>query len=157
MRVAVLLGVLLGVAPLAAQQLTPRLQTASPAALLGLSPRLGIPIDSLVRVGRGTWIHDIQVGNGDTAAVGRTVRVHYVGQLRDGAIFAATRGEPFAVTLGAGVVIDGWEEGLLGMRVGGRRQLVIPPELGYGANGDGRVPPDALLVFDVTLVEVARR
>lgn len=157
MRAAVFLWCLLGTAPLAAQQLAPRLETASPAALLGLSPRLGIPLDSLVRVGRGTWIRDVQVGNGDTAAVGRTVRVHYVGQLVDGTIFAATRDRPFTAQLGAGVVIDGWEEGLPGMRVGGRRQLVVPADLGYGSKGEGRVPPDAVLVFDVTLVGVDLR
>lgn len=150
----VLAAALLAAAPVHGQRLAPRLETASPATLLGLSPRLGIPLDSLVRRSRGTWIRDIQIGNGDTAAVGTTVRVHYVGQLADGSIFAATRDKPFTAVLGAGVVIEGWEEGIPGMRVGGRRQLVVPPDLGYGEKGEGRVPPGAVLVFDVTLIAV---
>jgi FKBP-type peptidyl-prolyl cis-trans isomerase len=123
-------------------------------SLLGLSPRLGVPEDSLRSVGRGVWIHDIQVGTGDSVVVGRPLAVHYVGQLADGQVFGMSRGAPFRFTLGAGSVIDGWEDGLKGMRVGGRRQLVVPSRLGYGAKGEGKVPPDAVLIFDVTLVEV---
>jgi FKBP-type peptidyl-prolyl cis-trans isomerase len=140
--------------PLAAQELT--LRTLSPLSSWKLSPRLGIVEDSLRSVGRGVWVRDLQAGNGEPADSGTVVEVHYVGQLADGRTFAATDRKPFAFRLGADQVIAGWEDGVLGMRVGGRRQLVIPPHLGYGAEGDGAIPPDAVLVFDVTVVDARR-
>ncbi len=152
---ALLLAPALVSSPLAAQEL--KLRTLSPLASWNLSPRLGIAEDSLRSVGRGVWIHDVQAGNGARADSGMVLEVHYVGLLADGRIFDATESRPFAFTLGTGRVIDGWEDGLLGMRVGGRRQLVIPPHLGYGIEGAGAVPPDAVLVFDVTLVGLRSR
>ncbi len=148
------LAVVLTAAPLAGQTLTPRLRISSPVRLLNLSPALGIPIDSLRSVGRGVWIHDVQLGTGDSVAVGHELAMHYVGMLADGTIFSATRSKPFRFVAGAGKVIDGWEDGVRGMRVGGRRQVVVPSNLGYGAAGSGAVPPDAVLVFDITLIEV---
>ena len=139
----------------AAQQL--RLRGTSPLAAWNLSPSLGIVEDSLHRVGRGVYVRDIQPGNGELADSGTIVSVHYVGQLADGRTFSATAREPFRFRIGADSVIAGWEDGVLGMRVGGRRQLVIPPHLGYGADGSGSIPPDAVLVFDVTLVDARRR
>lgn len=133
-----------------------RLKPLSPIAAWRLSPRIGVPEDSLHRGPNGVWIHDIQVGNGSEATAGATLAVHFVAFLADGTIFSATDRKPFTFTLGAGTVIAGWEDGIAGMRVGGRRQLVIPPDRGYGTRGDGPVPPDAVLVFDVTLVEVER-
>lgn len=133
------------------------LRTLSPLSSWRLSPSLGIPEDSLRSVGRGVWIHDVQLGSGEPVDSGTVIEVHYVGMLADGRTFDATDRKPFSFTLGAGLVINGWEDGLLGMRVGGRRQLVIPPHLGYGIEGGGGVPPDAVLVFDVTLVDAKRR
>lgn len=143
------------IAPRAATPL--RLRTISPLASLRLSPSLGIVEDSMRSVGRGVWIRDLQVGNGELVDSGAVVAVHYVGMLADGRTFSATDRKPFSFTLGANAVIAGWEDGVLGMRVGGRRQLVIPPHLGYGAEGDGAIPPDAVLVFDVTVVEARPR
>ena len=104
-------------------------------------------------------VTDIVVGEGDVAEVGDTVSMQYVGVLHDdGTEFDASwdRGEPFEFQLGGGMVIAGWDEGIVGMREGGRRQLVIPPDLGYGEQGAGGViPPGATLVFVVDLVEVA--
>lgn len=140
---------------LAAQQL--ELRTLPPLASWNLSPRLGIVEDSLRSVGRGVWIHDVQHGSGEPVDSGAVLEVHYVGMLADGRIFDATDRKPFSFTLGAGRVIAGWEDGLPGMRVGGRRQVVIPPHLGYGIEGGGAVPPDAVLVFDVTLVGAKNR
>ena len=98
---------------------------------------------------------DEVVGNGATAAAGQTVSVHYTGWLTDGTKFDSSkdRGRPFEFQLGAGNVIRGWDEGVAGMKIGGRRRLTIPPALGYGARGVGGViPPNATLVFEVELL-----
>ncbi len=99
---------------------------------------------------------DIRVGNGATAKEGSHVRVHYTGWLTTGKKFDSSvdAGKPFDFTIGNGEVIKGWEEGIAGMRVGGKRQLRIPPALGYGAEGtpDGSIPPNATLIFDVQLL-----
>jgi FKBP-type peptidyl-prolyl cis-trans isomerase FkpA len=102
---------------------------------------------------------DIKAGTGDTAVAGKMVRVHYTGWLTDGKKFDSSvdRGQPFAFPLGGGQVIKGWDEGVAGMKVGGKRQLRIPPELGYGPRGAGGViPPNATLIFDVELIGVGK-
>jgi FKBP-type peptidyl-prolyl cis-trans isomerase len=105
----------------------------------------------------GLQYWDIKVGNGDTAVSGKRVRVHYTGWLTNGKKFDSSvdRGQPFTFTLGAGQVIEGWDEGVKGMKVGGKRQLKIPASLGYGSGGAGGViPPNATLIFDVELLGV---
>jgi len=105
----------------------------------------------------GLRITDLEVGTGTEASAGQTVVVHYRGTLEDGSQFDASydRGTPFSFPLGAGRVIKGWDEGVQGMKVGGKRKLVIPPDLGYGARGAGGViPPNATLIFEVELLEV---
>ena len=100
---------------------------------------------------------DLETGNGAAAEKGRTVSVHYTGWLTDGRKFDSSkdRNQPFDFPLGAGHVIRGWDEGVVGMREGGRRKLTIPPEMGYGARGAGGViPPNATLVFEVELLNV---
>ena len=100
---------------------------------------------------------DIMVGTGATAVAGNMVKVHYSGFLTSGEKFDSSRdrGEPFSFPLGAGQVIKGWDEGVAGMKVGGQRQLRIPPELGYGAAGaGGAIPPNATLIFDVELLGI---
>ena len=101
---------------------------------------------------------DITVGTGAEAKPGQTVRVHYTGWLeRNGKKFDSSvdRGQPFTFKLGEGRVIKGWDQGVEGMKVGGKRQLLIPPNLGYGDRGAGGViPPDATLIFDVELLAV---
>jgi FKBP-type peptidyl-prolyl cis-trans isomerase len=101
---------------------------------------------------------DIRVGNGDLAKEGSHVRVHYTGWLTNGKKFDSSvdAGKPFDFTIGNGEVIKGWEEGVAGMKVGGKRQLRIPPALGYGADGTpgGPIPPNATLIFDVQLLGV---
>ena len=102
----------------------------------------------------GLTIIDIELGEGNPAVEGDTVDVHYTGWLEDGTKFDSSvdRGTPFTLTLGTGSVIAGWEEGLLGLQEGGRRRLIIPPELGYGESGTGSIPPNATLIFDVEMV-----
>ena len=100
---------------------------------------------------------DLVVGIGEEATAGRTVDVHYTGWLTDGTKFDSSldRGAPFSFRLGSGMVIKGWDQGVAGMRVGGKRKLTIPAELGYGARGAGGViPPNATLVFEVELFGV---
>jgi FKBP-type peptidyl-prolyl cis-trans isomerase len=139
---------------MAAQRL--EIRGVSPFAAWRLNPSLGVLEDSLRKVGRGVFVRDIQPGSGLAVDTGTVVSLHYVGQLADGRTFDATDRAPFSFRLGDDAVIAGWEDGVLGMRVGGRRQLVIPPHLGYGAAGAGAIPPDAVLIFDVTMVDAKR-
>ena len=109
----------------------------------------------------GLQYEDELLGQGPEAKSGSDVRVHYTGWLYNNGVQGAKfdssrdRNDPFAFSLGAGMVIRGWDEGVAGMKVGGKRTLVIPPELGYGARGaGGAIPPNATLMFDVELLDV---
>jgi len=100
---------------------------------------------------------EVEAGTGTQAAAGKVVSVHYTGKFQDGKVFDSSipRGEPLTFPLGKGSVIKGWDEGIALMKVGGKAQLVIPPNLAYGENGAGGViPPNATLVFDVELVSI---
>lgn len=102
-------------------------------------------------------IEDLKVGTGAEAVAGKTVSVHYTGWLTNGTKFDSSvdRGTPFKFPLGAGRVIQGWDKGVAGMKVGGKRKLTIPPQMGYGERGAGGViPPNATLIFDVELLGV---
>jgi FKBP-type peptidyl-prolyl cis-trans isomerase FkpA len=103
----------------------------------------------------GLKYEDLEAGAGNPAKPGQKAKVHYTGWLTDGRKFDSSldRNDPFEFTLGAGMVIRGWDEGVAGMKVGGKRKLHIPPDLGYGARGAGGViPPNADLVFEVELL-----
>jgi len=118
--------------------------------LTKFAPALNVRLDSMVRRPSGLYVQDLQTGTGAFAARGRTVIVRYSGFLADGKLFDS--GE-VSVTLGSNKTIRAWEEGLLGMRVGGRRRIVVPPAMGYGARGSGDViPPNAVLVFDMEMM-----
>jgi peptidylprolyl isomerase len=122
--------------PAAAQQNSPEQYIKSPSGLAYL---------------------EIKPGTGASPVAGKQVKVHYTGTLENGAKFDSSvdRGQPFSFTIGVGQVIPGWDEGVLSMKVGGKRKLVIPSQLGYGASGAGGViPPNATLIFDVELLEV---
>ncbi len=115
----------------------------------------------MISTDSGLQFNDIELGEGATATAGHTVSVHYTGWLFNNGVQGAKfdsskdRREPFEFGLGEGMVIQGWDEGVQGMKVGGTRQLVIPPELAYGARGAGSViPPNATLMFEVELLQV---
>jgi len=102
-------------------------------------------------------IETLVEGEGDTAENGQTVNVHYTGWLEDGTKFDSSldRNQPFSFSLGAGMVIRGWDQGVAGMKIGEKRKLTIPSNLGYGAQGAGGViPPNATLIFDVELLGI---
>ena len=105
----------------------------------------------------GLKYRDIEVGTGDTPQARQLVSVHYTGKLPNGKVFDSSlkRGEPFTFPIGAGRVIKGWDEGVATMQVGGKRELVIPPDLAYGDRGiPGAIPPKSTLIFDVELLDV---
>ena len=123
---------------------------------LKYASELGVDIEKMTRTPSGLYYLDREVGTGTTAVNGKEVLVGYVGALADGMVFDQSgEGQPIGFTLGQRQVITGWDEGIKGMRVGGRRLLVIRPSLAYGAQSPGAgIPPNATLVFDVRLVGV---
>lgn len=104
----------------------------------------------------GLKYEDIVVGSGASPKAGQQVTVHYTGTLEDGTKFDSSldRGQPFTFTIGVRQVIRGWDEGVMTMKVGGKRRLVIPPQLGYGSRGVGPIPPNSTLVFEVELLDI---
>ena len=131
--------------------------TAEPLTNDDFAPELNVNLDAMTKTASGLYIQDLTVGTGDEATSGATVTVHYEGWLSNGTKFDSSRdrNDPFSFLLGAGRVIQGWDEGVAGMQVGGIRKLVIPPTLGYGVGGSlPTIPGNATLVFDVELLEV---
>ena len=117
---------------------------------------LGVDLTASTRTSTGLYYRDVIVGTGAVAASGNALTVHYAGFLTSGTQFDYNIAPqtPYAFTLGNGAVIAGWDQGVPGMRVGGRRQLIIPPSLGYGSAGRGSIPGNSILVFTVDLVTV---
>jgi FKBP-type peptidyl-prolyl cis-trans isomerase len=121
------------------------------------APELGIVLDQMTRTPEGLFYHDLAEGTGDEADRNDRVKIHYNGFLPNGAPFdsSVARDEPIQFVLGMREVVRGWEIGVRGMKEGGRRLLVIPPDLGYGSRGlPGAVPGNATLVFEIQLLEV---
>jgi FKBP-type peptidyl-prolyl cis-trans isomerase len=104
----------------------------------------------------GLGIEDLKLGDGPGAKVGDVVEVHYVGRLVDGTVFddSRARDEPLQFKVGDELMIKGWEEGIVGLKVGGLRKLIVPPHLGYGEHGYGSVPPNAMLEFELELLRL---
>jgi peptidylprolyl isomerase len=111
-------------------------------------PSLGVDLDAMTRTASGLYYQDLAVGTGAVVIVGDSATVGYAGWLPSGTQFDAGS---FPFTVGVGRVVPGFDEGVLGMRVGGSRRLVIPPELGYGDRAQGPIPPNSTLVFEVEL------
>ncbi len=128
----------------------------SDPAEIEYAPELGIDLDAMTETASGLYYRDVVAGDGATAEAGDTAVVHYTGFFPDGSSFDSSRsGAPLSFVLGAGGVVDGWDEGVTGMQVGGARKLVLPPSLAYGEEGAGGViPANATLVFDVELLEL---
>ena len=128
------------------------LATAAPAADATAA-------DKQVTTASGLKYTDVKVGSGASPVKGKNVTVHYTGTLENGKKFDSSvdRNQPFSFVIGVGQVIRGWDEGVMGMKIGGKRKLVIPANLGYGARGAGGViPPNATLLFDVELISAAQ-
>jgi FKBP-type peptidyl-prolyl cis-trans isomerase FkpA len=149
--IAVLLGAALATAPPNAHA-----QGRGKVSLdtVQFAPVLEVDLAASKRVANGLYVRDFVNGNGRLATRGDEVTVRYVGRLADGRAFTEPAEPPATFKLGAGIVIEGWDRGLSGMRVGGRRQLVIAPDLGYRNKQTGAIPPNSVLVFEVELVSV---
>jgi FKBP-type peptidyl-prolyl cis-trans isomerase len=116
---------------------------------------LGVNIAQMTKISDALYIQDLVAGTGATAAAGRAITVNYTGWLADGTQFDTSIGKtPLTFTLGAQQVIEGWELGILNMKVGGKRRLVIGSAMGYGAGGNGLIRPNTTIVFDVQLLSV---
>ena len=116
---------------------------------------LDVNLDDMHETPSGLRYQDLKAGTGPEAKAGDAVAVHYTGWLTDGTEFdSSVGGEPLTFPLGRRRVIDGWDEGVAGMRVGGKRKLVIPPSLGYGDQRNGPIPANSTMVFDVELIEI---
>lgn len=120
------------------------------------APSLGINLSTFTKTSSGLYWKDLVVGSGAGATVGKRVAIHYVGSLTNGTQFDANgpTDTPFAFTIGTGQVIPGFDEGVRGMAVGGKRQLIIPPALAYGNRAVGPIPANSILVFTIDLVSI---
>ena len=112
---------------------------------------LGINLANFTRTSSGLYYEDVALGSGDPAAAGQSVSVSYTGWLTNGSQFDSGQ---FEFLLGAGQVVQGFDEGVQGMRVGGIRRIIIPPELGYGNRGSGPVPPNAIMIFRIEVLSI---
>jgi len=151
--ISILAITLLALAGMSIAQTAPAAKTAAKPATSGPTKVTGEP----TKTASSLEYWDIKVGTGAVAQSGQHVKVDYTGWLTNGKKFDSSvgTGKPFDLMLGAGQVIKGWDEGIVGMKVGGKRQLRIPPELAYGVKGyPGVIPPSATLIFDVQLIDV---
>jgi peptidylprolyl isomerase len=146
-----------GPSPAVQQAIGSALAVATPEEL-NYHPDLQVEIAAMRRLPTGVLVQDLVPGEGDSVVAGTTVAVRYSGWLPDGTQFDGNADrDPIRFRIGVGMVIPGWDDGLIGMKVGGKRKLVIPPDQGYGSEGSGPIPPNATLVFDVEVVEIVKQ
>ena len=131
--------------------------TVDPVATYSYAPVLGIELSAMTRSVSGLYTRDLASGSGVRVTTGDLVRVQYTVHLANGTFVAGANpgGAPLEFRLGRRQVIAGWDEGVMGMRVGGKRQLVVPPSLAYGARANGNIPPNSILVFTIELVGIS--
>ncbi len=124
--------------------------------MIAFAPALGIDLSKMTKTASGLYYRDLTLGTGATVLVGKRVSIHYTGWLTNGTQFDANQppSSPFQFTVGVGQVIKGFDEGARGMAVGGRRQLIIPPSLAYGARAQGPIPANSVLVFQIDLAAI---
>ena len=152
--IAVVLAVIGTAVVLNARASKPAAVTPSPSVSSSVAPTTVVtPIN---QGDQKVKIEDTVVGTGPAVKNGDKVTVHYTGTLTNGEKFDSSldRNQPFSFVVGGGMVIQGWEEGLVGMQVGGKRKLTIPSEKGYGARGQGPIPPNSVLLFDIELISI---
>ncbi len=127
---------------------------ARPMESIPFASTLNVELAKMTKTASGLYYRDLEEGTGPIIRGKMDVKVHYTGWLTNGVKFDGNASDdpPITIPLGRGRVLKAWDEGLLGMRVGGRRQLVVPPSLGYGSDRAGLIPPDATLVFDIRVV-----
>jgi len=149
--VVLLLATIAGAAPVRAQS-----SRAADVSLdtVRFAAALEVDLSASERVANGLYYRDVIVGVGSPARRGAQITVRYAGALADGRVFTEPQEPPATFKLGSRTVIEGWDRGLQGMRVGGTRQLIIAPALGYGATKTGAIPPNSVLVFEVELLGV---
>jgi FKBP-type peptidyl-prolyl cis-trans isomerase len=125
-----------------------------PLTGVNFAPTLGVDLSAMTKAPKGFYYRDLRTGDGALVQTGQTVSVYYTGWLSNGREFdkAVAPAKPIEFRVGRGRVIDGWDEGVVGMRVGGERLLVVPYELGYGLDGRGPIPGEATLVFRITVL-----
>lgn len=130
-------------------------QSSSTTSTTVVNNQTSLPMQTLEG---GLKIQDITIGEGEEVKSGDTISIHYKGALENGTKFDSSydRGEPFETQIGVGQVIKGWDLGVVGMKVGGKRKMIIPPSLGYGSQSVGGIPADSTLIFDVELVSIKK-
>lgn len=135
---------------------TPQPPTATPAIINQQEASAGASMDNIIKTADGLQIQDQVVGTGKEVKSGDTVTVNYLGTLENGTKFDSSydRNTPFTTQIGVGQVIKGWDEGIVGMKVGGKRKLTIPSSLGYGSQATGSIPANSTLIFEVELLSV---
>ncbi|MEM7415503.1 MAG: FKBP-type peptidyl-prolyl cis-trans isomerase [Gemmatimonadota bacterium] len=127
----------------------------SDPSMIFFAPELDVDLTEFEQSSSGLYVQDVEIGDGPVARRDSRVWIHYVGWLPDGTVFdGSLGGDPYHLRLGGREVIRGWNEGIVGMRRGGERRLVVPPGLAYGSRGSGDVPPGATLIFHLQLIDV---
>jgi peptidylprolyl isomerase len=146
----------LNLTPTIYPSVTPVTATPTTAIITTQPTTTGANMDNIITTADGLQMQDLTVGTGQEVKSGDTVTVNYLGTLTDGTKFDSSydRNQPFTTQIGVGQVIKGWDEGIVGMKVGGKRKLIIPPSLGYGSQAAGSIPPNSTLVFEVELIGI---